>query len=87
MYLLPPCGISDILLLSLTKKIAAIDLRKHLRLFVLFSGFVIEPVDPVVDKHKNVVKLLATAVSLSIACPSCPEGLELVPKGIVHKST
>jgi hypothetical protein len=39
-----------------------------------------------VDKRKNVGKLLATAVSLSMACPSCPKGLELVPKGIVHKS-
>ena len=54
------------------------NLLRHLRLFVLFSGFAIEPVDPVVDKRKSVGKLLATAVSLSMACPSCPEGLELI---------
>jgi len=41
------------------------NLLRHLRLFVLFSGFAIEPVDPVVDKRKSVVKLWATAV----CCP------------------
>jgi hypothetical protein len=42
-------------------------------------------VDPVVDKRKSVVKLWATAVVVHGFSPR-PEGLELAPKGIVHKS-
>ena len=46
----------------------------------------IEPAGPVVDKHKSVVKLWATAFLLSMVFPHVPKGLGW-SEGIVHKST
>ena len=52
---------------------------------ILCSRPAIEPVDPVVDKRKSVVKLLATAVCCQWLVQHVPKGLSW-SVGIVHKS-